>query len=237
MRDRMLSNIPKVIPLLLALSGGAAGCSAQPVAEGQAWPKSLRIVGEGYPAAGDICRRIGETAATVDYLDDSSVLVGCPANSASAIQALVSRQRAREVGHVEGVTLLSVPAAGASASPGPPRPLGEAVDAKVAGTPFHAMAQAPCGGYRGHADGTCQAGVVRMTDGSAEVTIIYPGGADRRVIRLAPDGHVVEVALPDGAAGRLTARDLVVKRKGEDVTVIIAGPEHYEINDALLRGG
>ncbi|MFN5779021.1 MAG: hypothetical protein ACK44O_06035, partial [Novosphingobium sp.] len=61
------------------------------------------VVGDGYPARGAPCRRLGESAATVDWLDDSAVLVGCP-----------SREDARAlggklVGVIEGITLVSVP--------------------------------------------------------------------------------------------------------------------------------
>lgn len=77
------------------------------------WPDSLRVVGDGYPKAGDPCRRIGESAATVDYLDDSSTLVGCPGDASSAAaQALAGSGKV--VGTHEGVTLISVPAGDAN---------------------------------------------------------------------------------------------------------------------------
>ena len=69
------------------------------------WPATLRVVGDGYPAAGAPCRRIGETAATVDYLDDSADLVGCPASDQAAIAALGGKS----LGQVDGVALISVP--------------------------------------------------------------------------------------------------------------------------------
>ena len=42
-------------------------------------PASLPLFGDGYRADGDQCRRVGESAATVDYLDDAADLVACPA--------------------------------------------------------------------------------------------------------------------------------------------------------------
>jgi hypothetical protein len=72
------------------------------------WPDTLYVVGDGYPNAGDPCRRIGESAATVDYLDDSATLVGCPGDARSvAAQALAGSGKV--VGTHEGVTLISVP--------------------------------------------------------------------------------------------------------------------------------
>ena len=77
------------------------------------WPDTLRVVGEGYPKAGDACRRIGESAATVDYLDDSATLVGCPGDASSAAaQALAGTGKV--VGTHAGVTLISVRAGDAN---------------------------------------------------------------------------------------------------------------------------
>ena len=79
------------------------------------WPDTLRVLGDGYPKAGDPCRRIGETAATVDYLDDSATLVGCPGDASSvAAQALAGSGKV--VGTHAGVTLISV--AAGDANPG-----------------------------------------------------------------------------------------------------------------------
>lgn len=67
------------------------------------FPESLRVIGDGYPASGGLCRRLGESAATSDWLDASAVLVGCPTEgSAMALGGKV-------VGKVEGITVVSIP--------------------------------------------------------------------------------------------------------------------------------
>lgn len=38
----------------------------------------LPLFGGGYRAEGDQCRRVGESAATVEYLDHTADLVACP---------------------------------------------------------------------------------------------------------------------------------------------------------------
>lgn len=88
-----------MIAARLALAGALAGCIAQPAP----WPDSLRVIGDGYPKAGDSCRRLGETAAVVDFLDHTRTLVGCP--TAAAARALDGTI----VGRVDGITLVSVP--------------------------------------------------------------------------------------------------------------------------------
>ncbi len=84
-----------------------------------AWPSSLVVLGDGYPRPGDACRRVGESAATVDYLDDSAQLVGCPTADAAAV-ATATALGGREVGKVDGpagaITLISVPQGRANAN-------------------------------------------------------------------------------------------------------------------------
>lgn len=72
------------------------------------WPASLPVFGDGFPHPGDACRRVGESAETANYLDHTATLVGClSADDAAKLGGNV-------VATVDGVTLVSVPAAAVS---------------------------------------------------------------------------------------------------------------------------
>jgi hypothetical protein len=73
------------------------------------FPASLPVIGDGYPQSGAPCRRLGESAATADWLDDSAVLVGCPTREDAG--ALGGRM----VGVIDGISLVSVPMGDANA--------------------------------------------------------------------------------------------------------------------------
>jgi hypothetical protein len=76
------------------------------------WPAILKVVGDGFPNAGDPCRVIGESEATANFLDHTATLAGC----LSAADA--ARLGGRVVATVDGVTLVSVPADAATPGDG-----------------------------------------------------------------------------------------------------------------------
>lgn len=212
---------------LLLASGCSEGtpsasetASAEPAAP-FAWTASLTVVGDGYPGPGAPCRRIGESAATVDFLDDSADLVGCPSAEEAA------KLGGKVLTAIDGVTLVSVPSSRA-AVPGEGDGQG---DAKVAGTNYNATAQIRCAGHKGAGAGMCDAGVIRNADGiTVEVTL--PGGI-KRAIFFNPDGSFLtfSTAEADGTAAMPTSS----QRKG-DVTIAKLGTETFEIPDVFVTG-
>ena len=175
------------------------------------WPATLRVVGDGYPVAGAPCRRIGETAATVDYLDDSADLVGCPASDQAAIAAIGGKS----LGQVDGVALISVPRRAPQVA--------EAEDARVPGTAFNAVASIGCRGPDLPSSGQCQAGVVRRADRSADVTLLLDEGKGR-TLSFDAQGQTRD----PGARSTMT---------GEDTVTVTIGQQRYDVPTAFLWGG
>ena len=208
-------------PATGAASPPAGSPASMSTAAPAAWPASLKVMGEGFPNAGDPCRRLGETAATVDYLDDSATLAGClTAADADGLGG-------RVVGTVDGVTLVSVPASTATAGDGD----GQG-DAKVAGTTYDATAQVPCAGYKGAKAGLCDAGVVRSAETGPYVEVKLPDGRMRTIL-FNKDGSFLtfSTAQADGTA----AMKIAARREG-DITIATLGTERYEIPDAFIKG-
>jgi len=185
------------------------------------WPASLPVFGDGFPKPGDACRRVGESAATVNYLDHTAALVGClSADDATTLGGTV-------VATIDGVTLVSVP--NAAAVPGDGDSQG---DAKVAGTPYNATAQIPCSGYQGAPAGMCDAGVVRGTETGTYIDVTLPDGRQRTIFFNA-DGSFLSfsTAEADGTA----AMEIGSRREG-DTTIATLGTERYEIPDVFVKG-
>lgn len=67
------------------------------------FPAALNAFGDGYPASGAPCRRLGESEVTSDWLDASATLVGCPTAADAATLG------GKVVGTYEGFSIVSVP--------------------------------------------------------------------------------------------------------------------------------
>lgn len=193
--------------------------ASEPVNAAPAQAASLPFVGDGYPSNGSPCRRVGESAATVDFLDDSADLVGCP--SSKDAEALGGKV----VATIGGTTLVSVP----RKAP----PMAPSKDALVAGTDYNATAEIECAGYRGAQAGRCPAGVKRnRDDGVTTVEVTWPKGGSRAIFF--KDGKVLS-ADTNQADG--SARFEVKGERKDDVTTVTIGPERYVIPDAFVTGG
>ena len=85
-----------------------AGCSEPVPVGGISEPDPELVFVRGYRSAGDDCKLTGETAFTVDFLDDAADLVTCSTGSSDAA-SLVSETSASLVTQTNSYSLYSVP--------------------------------------------------------------------------------------------------------------------------------
>lgn len=69
---------------------------------------TLPFFGDGYPETGDPCRRLGENAETVNYLDHTADLIACP-ETLQDLDSYIAETGAQEVARLDGFVVLSVP--------------------------------------------------------------------------------------------------------------------------------
>ncbi len=79
-----------------------AACTPAPA------PTTDLVLVRPYPSEGAVCQVIGESAETVDYLDHTALLIGCPAGEADAIAAQLT-EGAVPITEVDGWALMSLP--------------------------------------------------------------------------------------------------------------------------------
>ena len=174
-----------------------------------------------FPNPGDKCRRIGESAATIDFLDHTATLAGCLSADDAA------KLGGRVVATVDGVTLVSIP--DGTALPGDGDGQG---DAKVAGTDYNATAKIRCSGYEGSAAAMCDAGVVRGTETGTYVDVTLPGGG-KRTIFFNNDGSFLSFSTAEADG---TSAMKISSSRQDDTTIATLGTELYEIPDVFISG-
>jgi hypothetical protein len=182
------------------------------------FPAGLVPLGEGYPAAGDPCRQLGEGEITSNWLGDKTLLAGCPTReSADALGGTI-------VETVEGIYLVTLPI---------DRKPADRAQELLAGDGFQATGTVRCAIRDPEFIEECTAGVKREW-GPERTTLVEITKSDGKRRALFFDGaraYGADGVVEDGSIGwKFEAR-----RRGGN-SIITFGPERYAIPDALVIG-
>jgi hypothetical protein len=106
----MRIHLEKVIDVVAvcAVTVGLTGCleTASEIAISEPDPELVFV--RGYRSVSDECQIVGESAFTVDFLDDAADLVACPTGSAS-VYSLMAETRAATLTQTNSFTFFSIP--------------------------------------------------------------------------------------------------------------------------------
>jgi hypothetical protein len=187
-------------------------------------PAMLAPFGDGFPKSGDVCRKLGESPATSNWLDDSAQLVGCP-GSVSALKL-----GGRIVDVVKGVVMVSIPLEQRSAAP---RSVEEMPDRLILSP---VIMRLPSFTVRmAHLSSVCARRGVRRADLPAGISLVEVTGMHgKKRVFFFRGTQVIGVELAQ--AKRTAAVRFKASRTG-DTTRIGFGRESYTIPDALIEGG
>ena len=106
MRWRNTRSLPTVCALVSSLV--VAGCMETPVEVAVSEPDPELVFVRGYRSASDECQLVGESAFTIDFLDDASDLGACPMGS-SGMETLMSETGAQIITQTNSFSFFSLP--------------------------------------------------------------------------------------------------------------------------------
>ncbi|ATQ43757.1 hypothetical protein [Caulobacter mirabilis] len=196
------------------------------------WPPSLAPFGDGYPNSGNPCKRVGETAATSNFLDDSADLVGCPGSATGvAAKGLVEGRGGHVVAEVDGFTLVSVPRGGPAAAGTPP----PATPSQAA--PVAAAAATPASGGRIRFRPGATSGAVSGTvvgDDSVTYVVGAQTGQTLNVIKTGSSNAYFNVFAPGDKPGRDEAL-FIGSTSGDDFEARLDESGDYTIQVYQMR--
>ena len=84
-----------------------AGCTELPVEVAISEPDPDLVFVRGYRSPSDECQLVGESAFTIEFLDDASDLVACPTGS-SAMETLMAETGAQIITQTNSFTFFSL---------------------------------------------------------------------------------------------------------------------------------